>query len=393
MNETNLPTPSDEGTTERVQFSMAPTTVWRDPTLSDLAVRVYLEIDYRAGRSGEAHVGAKRLASDLSKSERTVKRAISELKSAGWVIVKRTPRTSIYRVVNPSRVPVEQMQEQTPRSARSVPSEVPDLSLRNNKSLRTRETPPKPPSRERTAQRPPAAAGGGGRERSKEFVSHLPDHLRPNLTSTLDDLLEQASSNGWHVGQVAEQIHSDLYRGNYGPGAVIARLRSIAHQPPPEQPTPKPEWCGECDERTRLVEEANGAQRCLRCHPIRTGAEIFMALADQIDPETEAAAEIEPAPPRLITRVYTDEMLLADLFAVALPRHLRPAESDTELRAQIEQLMEGIHHQSWTPRSLALYVSDQLAAAADPTPQMMVDTLRAAVQIHYRDATSKESAA
>ena len=118
-----------------------------------------------------------------------------------------------------------------------------------------------------------------------------------------------------------------------------------------------------------------------------------MALADQIDPETEAAAEIEPAPPRLITRVYTDEMLLADLFAVALPRHLRPAESDTELRAQIEQLMEGIHHQSWTPRSLALYVSDQLAAAADPTPQMMVDTLRAAVQIHYRDATSKESAA
>lgn len=381
---------------------MAPTAVWRDPTLSDLAVRVYLEIDYRAGRSGEARVGAKRLAHDLSKSERTVKRAIAELKSAGWVTVKRTPRTSIYQVVNPSRVPVEQ-QEQQPRSAKSVPSEVPNLSQRENKSLRTRETPPKPPSQEHTPQRPRAAAGGGVRERSKEFVSHLPDHLRPNLTATLDDLLEQATSNGWQIDQVAEQVHSDLWRGNYGPGAVIARLRAIAHQQPPEQPTPKPEWCGECDEHTRLVEEASGAQRCRRCHPLRTAVEILLAESDALDPwatifpAKETAAEIEQPPPTprsdVITRALTDEMMLADLFAVALPRHLRPADDDTELSEQIEQLMDGIHHQSWTPRSLARYVSDQLATAADPTPLMMVDTLRAAVQIHYRDATSKESAA
>jgi hypothetical protein len=44
-----------------------------------------------------------------------------------------------------------------------------------------------------------------------------------------------------------------------------------ANEPPP---TPKPQWCGECDERTRLREVTGGqwgefeVRRCPTCHPL-----------------------------------------------------------------------------------------------------------------------------
>lgn len=34
------------------------------------------------------------------------------------------------------------------------------------------------------------------------------------------------------------------------------------------KPPPKPPWCGECDEATRLVETGDGMARCLACHPL-----------------------------------------------------------------------------------------------------------------------------
>ena len=30
---------------------------------------------------------------------------------------------------------------------------------------------------------------------------------------------------------------------------------------------PKPPWCGECDQDTRLVDLGDEVARCIRCHP------------------------------------------------------------------------------------------------------------------------------
>jgi hypothetical protein len=48
-------------------------------------------------------------------------------------------------------------------------------------------------------------------------------------------------------------------------------LADLAAQDPGGDPRPhpgKPPWCGECDERTRLIELADGPARCIRCHPL-----------------------------------------------------------------------------------------------------------------------------
>jgi hypothetical protein len=40
----------------------------------------------------------------------------------------------------------------------------------------------------------------------------------------------------------------------------------------PADKPPKPDWCGECDQRTRLIEGMRHGQtvmwRCVRCHPL-----------------------------------------------------------------------------------------------------------------------------
>ena len=48
------------------------------------------------------------------------------------------------------------------------------------------------------------------------------------------------------------------------------RRRELAALDDDPRPPPKPAWCGECDEQTRLVEVDDGrtVARCIRCHPL-----------------------------------------------------------------------------------------------------------------------------
>jgi hypothetical protein len=52
-------------------------------------------------------------------------------------------------------------------------------------------------------------------------------------------------------------------------GEFLARMRrQLATQPAEPRPA-KPPWCGECDERTRLVDaDSDHPARCIRCHPL-----------------------------------------------------------------------------------------------------------------------------
>jgi hypothetical protein len=52
-------------------------------------------------------------------------------------------------------------------------------------------------------------------------------------------------------------------------GFVDQRRRELADLDDDDPPPPKPPWCGECDERTRLVGMGGDRPaRCIRCHPL-----------------------------------------------------------------------------------------------------------------------------
>ena len=286
MNDATLPTTPDESDTQRAGFSMAPAAVLSDPALSDLAVRVYLWLDYRAGSSGECRTLHSTIAADLGKSERTVKRAVAELRKSGWVRVKRTRRGAAkYVVTNPSRITKPKAtkpkkrrdisrptaSDLVPRRDRSGTQEGTDLALPYNKSSLTTHREPAARTAPAATTAPPGVGGNPPVDRTAEFTAALPEHLRPNHTKQLAALLDQTTQQGWSSLALARRIEADLSAGTYSPGAVIARLRALANEPPPPPKPQRPKWCGACDESTRLIEqEQNGrpvAGYCPACHP------------------------------------------------------------------------------------------------------------------------------
>lgn len=285
MNDVTLPTTPDESDTQRAGFSMAPAAVLSDPALSDLAVRVYLWLDYRAGSSGVCRTLYRTVAADLGKSESTVKRAVAQLRKSGWVRVKRTGKSSMFYPLNPSRItqpkPTKAKKRRdisgptasdlVPRSVRSDLSEVSDLAQLQNKKVLTTHMAPTAPTAPAATTAPPGVGGDPMGDRTAEFTTALPEHLRPNHTNQLAALLDQTTQQGWSPEALARRIEADLGGGTYSPGAVIARLRALANEPPPPPKPQRPAWCGDCDESTRLIEqEQDGrpvAGYCPTCHP------------------------------------------------------------------------------------------------------------------------------
>ena len=52
-------------------------------------------------------------------------------------------------------------------------------------------------------------------------------------------------------------------------GEFLGRMRRQLPAQDPGTGPPKPPWCGECDEQTRLVDrEGDHPARCIRCHPL-----------------------------------------------------------------------------------------------------------------------------
>lgn len=137
--------------------------------------------------------------------------------------------------------------------------------------LRTSREPSAAPARGREAL--PSAGGpasGGGS--AGEFFGALGPAWR--LTETqrarLTPAVLAALDGGWSPQGLAGFAGSNT-DGVRNPYAVLAARLSVAELPPPSgQLSPRPPWCGECDERTRRHEGADGvdAGRCPACHPL-----------------------------------------------------------------------------------------------------------------------------
>jgi hypothetical protein len=112
---------------------------------------------------------------------------------------------------------------------------------------------------------------GGG---TRDFFACLgPDwpltsRQRHRLAPTVADTL----AAGWAPAALAAFVGANT-AGVRSPAAVLAARLSPAELPlPPGQARARPPWCrqGDCDERTRRLQRADGADagRCPRCHPL-----------------------------------------------------------------------------------------------------------------------------
>ena len=118
-------------------------------------------------------------------------------------------------------------------------------------------------------------AGPGGGDQTSEFFAALGDTwlLTAGQRARLIPAVQAALSTGWTPGELA-QFTSGNTSGVRNPYAVLAARLSPAELPQPPDSAPRqPLWCGECDERTRLLGFDGDARRpCPKCRPSHAGA-------------------------------------------------------------------------------------------------------------------------
>jgi Helix-turn-helix domain len=118
-------------------------------------------------------------------------------------------------------------------------------------------------------------------------------HLRPmTLTAAQRARLAPAVATALNAGWTPRALVAFTGRNTDGvrnPYAVLAARLSPAGLPPPAQrPPARPPWCGECDERTRMLGFDGDAPRpCRRCKP---------TPATSTTGQAEAAASANAAP-------------------------------------------------------------------------------------------------
>jgi hypothetical protein len=117
------------------------------------------------------------------------------------------------------------------------------------------------------AREAPIAKAAGGA--ISEFFAalgpnwQLTDPQRARLTTAV----EAALSAGWTPNALAGFTGANT-RGVRSPFAVLAARLSPAELPSPPACTTRPPWCGECDERTRMLGfDGDAPRRCARCRP------------------------------------------------------------------------------------------------------------------------------
>ena len=79
---------------------------------------------------------------------------------------------------------------------------------------------------------------------------------------------------GWTSAEVRRRLIGVETADTPG-AAALTRLDALATQNPPSPPPPRPRWCGQCDQRTRLQEDQlrdGRPYRCPKCHPQTTAA-------------------------------------------------------------------------------------------------------------------------
>jgi hypothetical protein len=113
-------------------FAVVPAEVLKDPAISDAAARLYGVLDSRITGTGSQRIRQDTLAADLGWSPSKVKRAMSELVKAGYVLQTRTSRSSRLSVVNPVRYRRRSVKSERADRSDMTPPQINKSSINNN---------------------------------------------------------------------------------------------------------------------------------------------------------------------------------------------------------------------------------------------------------------------
>jgi hypothetical protein len=260
---------------------MVPHALLRDASLSALAVRLYGVLDGRQGEHRSQRVRRKTLAADLDVSTRTVQRVELELITAGWLLVTKTGRATIYDVINPER---RRSRLSTPSGharpvrvdmgVHSTKQELPEKELLASKQGAARPNPA--PTTSTPAAAAPVGEGLADNLTVEDFLSRTPVERRPTATTAiarhLHDALDVMSLDEL-LSRIAADITGDMGTKRNAAGLTVNRLsnwRSLAPVADSRPRPQRPQWCGDCDELSRMMnadETGLTVRRCVICHP------------------------------------------------------------------------------------------------------------------------------
>jgi hypothetical protein len=107
-----------------------------------------------------------------------------------------------------------------------------------------------------------------------DVLDVLPEPVRDHpsiVSSAIARRVRTLDQRGWPRPQVRERLVGIETADKPG-AAALTRLDDLAALAPPRPRPARPQWCGQCDERTRLRELAHDDRvyRCPDCHPQAT---------------------------------------------------------------------------------------------------------------------------
>lgn len=253
-------------------FSIAPSQVIRDATLSRDARLLYVLLDGRQGAAGRVRVLISTLAADLGASDKSVRRWLAELRDAGLIVTVSTGRSLLVRVANGSRLStVEPRSVSRGRSDRSPATGQQSTNAREATSPDEQEPAP-PPA--------PLAAGDDG-SRDQDYlaaIEHATGHrLRPttpvreHLAAMRRQEITPAAAAALAGAYLAAQDGRIRKPAAWLAGFVLAAV--AAGDRPAEQPaTPLPPSIAELEHLAASTchhGTPGGAGRCALCRHAR----------------------------------------------------------------------------------------------------------------------------
>lgn len=117
------------------------------------------------------------------------------------------------------------------------------------------------------------SGSGGNADTSAVTVGQLLTATGPWLTDVANSLtptITEALTRGYTPDTIEAGLRDWRSRDNPRPG-LLAYLIHDHGKPTNSTTHPKPAWCGQCDQRTRLLDTDAGLIRCTRCHPLTVG--------------------------------------------------------------------------------------------------------------------------
>lgn len=226
-------------------------------------------LEYIAWRYGTSPKGVRQVLAKLAEAgvDVRVPIGVDKLDRPVYAVRGRVPRFRLPRFPAPAGCPCRRckavdnpVDNPVDNSTEGASNEAPsDSKGPKTRSLGASNQAPKPPEG--------ASNEAPSRYLSSDPVSSLPRNAR-DLASKVGATEEEMRTLIEQAKKAGARSPVAWLRTLHDNGDLTDRLAALRGRPPIEL---RPTWCGQCDERTRRLEDVDGrdAGRCPDCHPLR----------------------------------------------------------------------------------------------------------------------------